>query len=256
MSPDTLSSLFPDRPIRPMPKRRLKEKLSPEVAGSIKYPPSTLNSVPLFQYPPYTVKEDGSPPRQGSTSPSNRNHRDQPSRSYESQNSARRNDTLGPTDDHADTDPRCVFMTRPTPDIINRAGRPVKGDARQSNPQPPVSSASSVDGYDSFENTSNKKKRKIPLAGDSALSNVHGLAADVNGNGGPSGNSVGERGYHAAPGYPSSYASSTGISGSGRGRLGRSATGRSPLRALSDGNNGAWRAQKGNATPQWASTGT
>lgn len=256
MPPDTVSSLFPERPIRPLPKRRLKEKLSPEVAGSIKYPPSTLNSVPLFQYPPYTVKEDGSPPRPGSTSPLERTPPDQSTRNHDPHYSLRRNGASGEGRDEADPDSRCVFMTRPTPDILNRAGgRSAKADSRQTNPQPPLSSASSVDGYDSFENTSNKKKRKIPLAGDSALSNVHGLAADINSHGSSSGNSVGERVYHAAPGYPSSYASSTGISGSGRGRLGRSASARSPLRALSDGNNGAWRAQKSPATPNWASSG-
>lgn len=253
MSPDTVSSLFPDRPIRPLPKRRLKEKLSPEVAGSINYPPSTLNSVPLFQYPPYTVKDDGSFQRPGSISPLDRAHRDQPARSHDPHYTLRRNGASGAAGDETDADSRCVFMTRPTPDILNRAGgRPAKADARQANPQPPLSSASSVDGYDSFENTSNKKKRKIPLAGDSALNNVHGLAADVNAHGTSSGSPMGERAYHGATGYPPS----TGMSGSGRGRLGRSTNGRSPLRALPDGNNGAWRAQKGTTTPHWASSGT
>ena len=58
MSPDTVSSLFPERPIRPLPKRRLRERLSPEVADAIKYPASTLDNVPLFYYPPYTLKEE------------------------------------------------------------------------------------------------------------------------------------------------------------------------------------------------------
>uniref|UniRef100_A0A8H7TU31 Uncharacterized protein n=1 Tax=Bionectria ochroleuca TaxID=29856 RepID=A0A8H7TU31_BIOOC len=58
MSSDTMPNLFPDRPIRPLPKRRLRERLSPQVAESIKYPPSMLNSVPLFQYPCSSKEEE------------------------------------------------------------------------------------------------------------------------------------------------------------------------------------------------------
>ncbi|MBE3045804.1 hypothetical protein IMZ48_25325, partial [Candidatus Bathyarchaeota archaeon] len=47
----TFSNLYPNRPIRPLPKRRLRERLSPEAAESIRYPPST-RPTSIF-YPPY-----------------------------------------------------------------------------------------------------------------------------------------------------------------------------------------------------------
>lgn len=49
----------------------------------------------------------------------------------------------------------------------------------QYQPPPPNSSTSSADGYESFENTNNKKKRKIPLSGGL------GVAPDVVGAGVP-----------------------------------------------------------------------
>ena len=60
MSPESsaASNPFPERPIRPLPKRRLRERLSPEVAESIRYPPASQPTAPLFYYPPYTVKEE------------------------------------------------------------------------------------------------------------------------------------------------------------------------------------------------------
>ena len=260
MSPDTVSSLFPDRPIRPLPKRRLRERLSPEVADSIKYPPSTLNAVPLFQYPPYTVKDDGSPPGTGPTSPTELSRRNDPPRNY----TPRRNGVGGGLGVEIDPASRSTLVPRSSPEIFNRAGgRSARPESRQTNSQPPLSAASSVDGYESFENMSNKKKRKIPSAGDSALNSAHALNSDMDsrlaqGSLPSMGYLNGERPYHNGAAYAGSgsFASNnTGISGSGRGRLGRSRNGRSPLRALSDGNNTwAGRVPKG-TSPHWASQG-
>ncbi|KAJ0371899.1 hypothetical protein COL154_000585 [Colletotrichum chrysophilum] len=63
MSPESVSSLFPQRPIRPLPKRRLRERLSPDVADSIEYPPANQNSSPLFYYP--SIPRDEVPSRSG-----------------------------------------------------------------------------------------------------------------------------------------------------------------------------------------------
>ncbi|KAM5346527.1 hypothetical protein ACJ41O_009532 [Fusarium nematophilum] len=177
MSPDTVSSLFPDRPIRPLPKRRLREKLSPEVADSIKYPPSTHETAPLFYYPPYTVKDEGSPPRNGSASPVEQGRRAEPGRNYTPRRSG-----VGVSDgDEEDGALRSTLVTRSPPEILTRAARrPSRPDqARQPNPQPPPSTTSSVDGYDSFENTNNKKKRKIPSAGDPSLNGAHALNNEI-----------------------------------------------------------------------------
>lgn len=259
MSPDTVSSLFPDRPIRPLPKRRLRERLSPEVADSIKYPPSTLNSVPLFQYPPYTVKDEGSSPSIGSTSPVEQGRRNDVPRNY----TPRHHGVVSGPAAKADATSRSTLVTRSSPEILNRAAaRPARSEqTRQAYSQPPHSATSSIDGYDSFENTNNKKKRKIPSAGDSMLSGTHGLTADVHSHAitaavPSSGELHGDRPHHNYSTAGSFGSSTTGISGSGRGRLGRSRNGRSPLRALSDGNT-SWigRPSKG-PTPYWASTGT
>ncbi|KAI6783054.1 uncharacterized protein J7T54_002216 [Emericellopsis cladophorae] len=176
MSSDTVSDLFPERPIRPLPKRRLREKLSPEVADSIRYPSSTLNSVPLFQYPPFTVREERGTTRLGSLGPASQVHRGDLTRNW----TARRDDGYG-ISGHSGDGPRVTTAARSSPGQGNRTnGRAAHGDqSRHPKPQTSLSATSSVDGYDSFENTNNKKKRKIPSAGDSALSNVHGLTAEV-----------------------------------------------------------------------------
>ncbi|KAH6981868.1 hypothetical protein BKA56DRAFT_672662 [Ilyonectria sp. MPI-CAGE-AT-0026] len=260
MSPDTVSSLFPDRPIRPLPKRRLRERLSPEVAGSIKYPISTHENAPLFYYPPYALKDEGSPPRPGSTSPVEQVRRNEPGRNY----TPRRNGVGLSDADEDETALRSTLVTRSPPEILSRAARrPSRSDqARHPNPQPPPSTTSSVDGYDSFENTNNKKKRKIPSAGDPTLNGTHALNNEISslaissGPQSPGSEVNGDRPYSQTAGYPSSgtfMTNNQGISGPGRGRLGRSRNGRSPLRALSDGNN-AWAGRTSKTAPaQWAS---
>jgi hypothetical protein len=108
-----------------------------------------------------------------------------------------------------------------------------------------------ADGYDSFENMSNKKKRKIPQSGAGGHGHSNSLSADManitlspslreggsdvdDGHGAyAAGNSYGY--VHNSPG-----AGSTGLSGPGRGRYGRSGRGsmdRRPLGALSNGVN-------------------
>jgi hypothetical protein len=261
MSPDTVSTLFPDRPIRPLPKRRLRERLSPEVADSIKYPASTLNSVPLFQYPPYTIKDDDTAPRTGATSPSEPGGRNEFTRNY----TPRRNGVVGAREDESGASSRSTLIARPSPEDHDRSSsRAYRSEqTRQAEHQLPPSAPSSVDGYDSFENTNNKKKRKIPSAGDAALGGAYGLNSDMGSHSLPGAIPL-AAGIHADKSHsngagidnPDSFAAgSPGFSGSGRGRLGRSVNGRSPLRTLSDGNNTwAGRPGKGSA-PQWASSG-
>jgi hypothetical protein len=261
MSPDTVSSLFPDRPIRPLPRRRLRETLSPELADSIKYPPPAHGNgnLPLFFYPPYTRRDEPSPPSAGPTSsPAEQGRR---SESGPSQNARHHSAGTSQNEDESSS-LRSTLVTRSPPEILTRSPRRVSrpDQPRAADPQPPHSAASSVDGYDSFENTNNKKKRKIPSAGDTALASSHGINGDSGSlavSGGPhspdhDGN--GDRSYGASA--PGLFASNgQGMSGSGRGRLGQSRNGRSPLRALSDVTNSLpGRAVKA-GTPQWAQAG-
>ena len=98
----------------------------------------------------------------------------------------------------------------------------------------PTSATSSADGYESFENTSNKKKRKIPL---SATSSMHqsqlsaemasmGLNGSVDGamddvHGGRDGVVTVKGEYLPTPPASAVSSAGTGISGAGRGRYGR-----------------------------------
>ena len=97
-------------------------------------------------------------------------------------------------------------------------------------PPPPGSTASSADGYESFENTSNKKKRKIPLSGTSSMhqsqlsaemasmgisGSIDGAMDDVH-----AGEAVAVQ-QHYTPLPAVAANSGTGISGAGRGRYGR-----------------------------------
>ncbi|KAL1895048.1 hypothetical protein Sste5346_005469 [Sporothrix stenoceras] len=60
MSPETASPVYPDRLIHPLPKRRLRERLSSDAADSIQYPPDQTPGAPLFYYP-YSLKQDTAP---------------------------------------------------------------------------------------------------------------------------------------------------------------------------------------------------
>lgn len=253
MSPESVSSLFPQRPIRPLPKRRLRERLSPDVADSIEYPPANQNSSPLFYYP--SIPRDEVPSRSGGLNGMGRS-----SLGYEISPKVHAGNGESDEEDMALNSSKIV--RRSQPDILNRASAlpPKLEQSKHSNPQPPPSTASSADGYESFENTNNKKKRKIPTAGDSALSGTHSLAdigsMSISAATSPS-NEHSELGGSASPSYYGAgnfVTNNQGISGPGRGRFGRSRNGRSPLGTLSDAPN-SWvgRGPK-YRPPQWATS--
>ncbi|KAK2018262.1 hypothetical protein LZ32DRAFT_625093 [Colletotrichum eremochloae] len=253
MSPEGVSSLFPQRPIRPLPKRRLRERLSPEVADSIEYPPANQNTSPLFYYP--NIVRDELPTRTGGQNGTNRG-----GVSYE--NSPRGSGVAGESDEEELALSSSKVVRRSHPEILNRASTmPPKPEySRHPNPQPPPSTTSSADGYESFENTNNKKKRKIPTAGDSVLSGVHSLG-EINSMGVSTATSPSNDNGDLAGSTLSSYygagsfvANNQGISGPGRGRFGRSRNGRSPLRALSDASSN-WIGRGAKVRqPQWATS--
>ncbi|KAG5979250.1 hypothetical protein E4U55_005378 [Claviceps digitariae] len=269
MAPDTVSSLFPDRPIRPLPKRRLRERLSPEVADSISFPPSTQGTLPLFHYLPYSLKDERSPFTINVSIPIRTSDVEDNERS----NGSPRNSTHldSPRDEYSKH--RSLFMTISRPEVLPRDSRDSRessrqDQSRQSTPQvsqPQHSASSSVDGYDSFENTNNKKKRKIPSAGDLSVNGTHGLGSEISAltlspsstTSGTAGHHGTDRTYHGSPGnalLAGYVGNNQGFSGPGRGRLGRSKNGRSPLRTLADCNNNSWptRAQNDGGS-QWPS---
>lgn len=246
-----------DRPIRPLPKRRLRERLSPEVADSIEYPPARQSAPALFSYPcnlkgALSEEESGS----GVRDP----------RPDLSGHSAPRKDGVSAASEMDEACTRRAVVARPPTESLGRSPRLLqKPDAsRQGHtPQPPPSAASSADGYDSFENTNNKKKRKIPTAGE--MNGTHGLSdhglndshavspglAAIQDRPGENANST------SVPYYGSGSFMSAGqnVSGPGRGRFGRARNGRSPLQTLSDAS-GNWLGRNSkNRSGHWSPTG-
>jgi hypothetical protein len=250
MSPEAVSP-YPDRPIRPLPKRPLRERLSPDVAQSIKYPPAPKTTTPLFYYG-YNLPESGPNGVVETQHPSERERTDD-LRTYVS----RRNGEEVESDEDEQAY-RSRIYSRPSADQAGRSYRYVqKPNAKHPNPQPPASTASSVDGYvdgyESFENTNNKKKRKIPTPGDSNLNGVH-LSSDMASLGLSGPEDFVEDVGNGGTAYHGSVSAIQGISGPGRGRYGRIRNGRSPLRTLSDTSSNWGNGRTKQRQPQWPPT--
>ncbi len=237
MSPDIHSTHFPHRPIRPLPRRRLRERLSPDVADSIQYPPAPASNTPILLYHPYGAQDD----EPEKNLPIIR-EREPPSFSG---GRAPRPCGMESEDDGGDGGAAKMAGSWPSPTALDRLARPQKPGfpgARHAVSQAPPSTASSTDGYDSLENNNNKKKRKIPAAGDVSLNGGHALN-DLGSGAAPlaspaaANDPQSEASSAASPTFyaaNSFLAGSPGISGPGRGRFGRVKNGRSPLQALSD----------------------
>ncbi|KAK3298385.1 uncharacterized protein B0H64DRAFT_415122 [Chaetomium fimeti] len=197
MASKPISSLFPDRPIRPLPKRRLKERLTPEAADSIQYPPAPRSSTSLFSYP-YSLLEE--PSESGSA----------PSREVASRHEQRKpqgNEVEGDRKTEDGT-PTQGAVSRAALQHANLATRPKLENGRYGDSLALPSAASSADGYDLFENTNNKK-RKIPTAGDSAPGGAHAISDSSTGTGSLTSSAQFADG-EAGPGGPPSHVQVTG----------------------------------------------
>lgn len=247
----------PDRPIRPLPKRRLRERLSPEVADSIKYPPAPQSTPALFSYP---CNLKGALLEEESNSGARDVQTDAPGRNTPRRHGGSVEGDLG------EVNARRAVVARPPTEFLSRSPRLLQkpDTSRQGHQQQPSPSAtSSADGYDSFENTNNKKKRKIPTAGemngshglsDHGLNDAHSVAGGVAVVPDRSGENGGSS---TAPYYGTGNFMSAGqnISGPGRGRFGRARNGRSPLQTLSDAS-GNWSGRSPKSRPSpWSPQG-
>ncbi|KAK8185206.1 uncharacterized protein BKA78DRAFT_298931 [Phyllosticta capitalensis] len=215
-SPDTVSPLYPDRPIRPLPKRRLRSRLSPEQAESITYPTPPVSSPPVFDFPythPDKVASLSTRQQRGE-----KDHKCSCGADHSEQESEEDEDErLGWFQPRRKISAKGLLTTDAA-----TGGAGTKSI--------PPGSTSSADGYESFENTNNKKKRKIPVSGSAGH---HGnLTAEmasmgISNHGGGAAheeceNSVGQY-YGSGSSAVPVPGSGTGISGAGRGRYGRSA---------------------------------
>ncbi|SPN99830.1 uncharacterized protein DNG_02682 [Cephalotrichum gorgonifer] len=174
----TFSNLYPNRPIRPLPKRRLRERLSPEAAESIRYPPST-RPTSIF-YPPYPTDIPDEEYRRNEPPPAEEAHDESGDevRQFVGAGSGSRNGAY-PEGVEDNREPRNAVAPRPQPEVLNTFSSPRQSSktdqSRHSSSMLPPTDLS-ADGYESFENTNNKKKRKIPTAGDSSLGGSHSMS--------------------------------------------------------------------------------
>ena len=276
-SPDTTSPIYPDRPIRPLPKRRIRSRLSPEVADSILYPSGPVIPKPVFYVPHNAenygngVRSDGALENRGSV-PSGHfcNH---------DTNHDNQGDTVESEDEVDGTGLACyqklrsVAAANPVSNGYREGSHRQDGSASSAGlnrPPAPQSTSSSADGYDSFENTNNKKKRKIPTSGN--MGNHHSsLSADMANMGistphepNPASpdECAGGVGQYYGSGSSATPIGTSGssISGAGRGRYGRNtgraATGRSPLGVSTNALN-AWMSGRSTANRRdWTPSGT
>lgn len=237
------SSIYPDRPIRPLPKRPLRSRLSQEAADSILYPPAPP-ATQLF-YNAHLGNGGGTEvrgylPRNADTVSYGSDR--SPDRDHHHHHHHHRPYENGADGDSGDEDGPVVVRRsagfRGSPFSPVYASHPDGSQIKSS------SSPSVPDGYDAFENTNNKKKRKIPTSG--TLTGHHSsLTADLASMGlassAPTSSSspvaLGDGGGGAGTCYVTGNPTSTssGISGSGRGRFGRStarsSSARNPLSA-------------------------
>ncbi|KAI1915228.1 hypothetical protein LOZ64_003580 [Ophidiomyces ophidiicola] len=211
-APDTPSPVFPDRLIRPLPKRPIRARLSPETADSILFPPSPP-ATQLF-YTSYATNGDvvnGAKVFVQRASYGFENNPDDDHHIYE--------DGVESDEDGPVVVRRSIGLHRsslPPSEFVKHMGSPSKA------------SSNGLDGYDAFENTNNKKKRKIPTSG--GLGCHSSLSTDILSISPSSAPAVNSRPLEECSGNAAYYASShaisppsSGISGSGRGRFGRNA---------------------------------
>ncbi len=219
-SPDTASLMYPGRPIRPLPKRRLRDRMSPEQAESIVFPQHPPSNGRLFSFPYSSGERGGRAVRQGESD----HHACHCGHNHSDVESEQEDDEHGAA---LPVSPSYRYRR-------NLSVKPVAGGASA------YSTSSSVDGYESFENTNNKKKRKIPNAlganthhtslsaemASMGISQAHDVTAldDADGPG---------RYYGSAPATPQHNPPGKGISGAGRGRF----SGRTERRALANSAN-------------------
>lgn len=262
-SPDTASPLYPDRAIRPLPRSRLKSKLSPEQANHIVYPPDPPPMSPTLQFNGQQENGDKRSPVQNGVSRETYPHI-HPSQYRSAPVHDHHHCTCGEDgvseEDEAEFDhPDYRYqgyagaVGTPTPSapaagLMNGGSKRVDSIQRRllelgktgGLPAPAGSVASSADGYESFENTSNKKKRKIPLSSalsmpTASLASVHqsqlsaemasmGISGQTDGaidDGVNGGQIAGQQQPYPSSAQPTTPNSGTGISGAGRGRYGR-----------------------------------
>lgn len=240
------SSVFPDRLIRPLPRRSLRSRLSEEAADAIPFPPNP----PSSSFPAYNhygehgeyvndskviVQQDDDYCDHDHDDDLHHHHHHHyhehdPEDHHHHYHQHQVDDDLESLDDE-DRNPAAVRRT-----MGYRQSPASPRAARSSRHTTSKASYSGSDGYDAFENTNNKKKRKIPTSSTIGLhqSSLSAELAHLGLNGSRTDLSVAQEDGAADVQYqaPGSQ-SATMLSGIGRARHvkdpGRRISGRNPL---------------------------
>ena len=263
----TMSPVYPDRPIRPLPRRSLRERLSPEISESIPHPPAPASTNPLFysSYADAIAQRHGLVERHGTVVQNAIREIDRSlaaaQREGEGGDGGKNGYRFKGNEADSDDEEGLGMLRRYEEYQQLQRLMPLRPrEGVNGNGDPPVASGASsndsADGYDSFENTNNKKKRKIPTSGPTNQALSASLSADLASldisDADPP---VSHPGEHEKNGYlqsngaaePRTSPGPGGTTGLGRNRLGRHGRrdggGRSPLAVSTNGSN-TWSARR------------
>merc|ERR1712000_204690 len=225
-SPDTPSTVFPERLIRPLPKRSLKSRLSQEAADAITYPP-TLPSTSLPTYSHYG--ENGEYPNDSKVLV--HHHSDGYDHDHDHDSDSHDHDCPHHHHHchHDDYDDDLDDLDSMVPVSHYISSSPTSGR----HPRYTKGGLSGPDGYEAFENTNNKKKRKIPTSGN--LNLHHSTLTREFAHMGINNDGSAEDAHYLAKG--AGVNPGLGVQGAGRGRNGRKLPGRNPLGVSVNGSN-------------------
>ena len=235
-SPDAPSAVYPDRLIRPLPRRTLRSRLSEEAAESISFPPN----VPSTRLPTCSGYSESGDYTNDSKVLIQQNgdvfgldhdpecdhydiDHDEDHCPYHQHHCHHNDDELDSGEDRSPAAVRRTNGYRSSPRSPRSSRHNRYGSHSKISPSAP-------DGYDAFENTNNKKKRKIPTSGSLSLHHSS-LAQDMAHLGlGSRDGGLDESQYYGS-------GSGLGVQGAGRGRSSRKVSGRTPLGAPINGSN-------------------
>ncbi|TLD36047.1 hypothetical protein E2P81_ATG02936 [Venturia nashicola] len=255
--PDTTSPIT-GRAIRPLPKRRLRDRLSSEQSDTIQLPPHPPTSSPIFGHPYSTSEREHAehrPLRAGSGA----------SIEAACECGAEHHQEEFSEDDEDDDRQRAMDMTRRNGDFLGEGLAANRQENWESKHAAPESTSSRDDReYDDHfeERTANKKKRKIPQ------SNAHHstLSADMANMGltqrADSMEGREDFAHHTGPGAsydnhgPSTPSPTGSGAASGRSKYGRSGRGSLDRRPLGASTNGLNAGSKGRVHPVSTKLGT
>ncbi|KAK5316887.1 hypothetical protein LTR70_006134 [Exophiala xenobiotica] len=238
---DELSPYYPQRYIRPLPKRSIRSRLSVEAAGSISYPPNPPSaSLPAYSHygeDESRLQEDKKLTTYQDYEHEHDSYHDEDDHDHDCPHSHHHHHHHCHHHDEEEDDLDSVDDASP---IAQRHSNPHRASPRSPRSQRhgryhsySGKSSSAPDGYEAFENTNNKKKRKIPTSGSLSIRQTS-LNSDFSQMGVSSRDGSTD---DVSQAYDHSPSGGIGVSGAGRSRSARKSNSRNPLGVSVNGSN-------------------